>query len=520
MSDESAIVCARRERDRLFAPGHLGELTRYVPVELVDAVLAEHGGVQKRLRLLPSRVGVYLLLAMGLFASLSVVGVWHRLCANLPGRRWEPSEKALRDLRRRIGPAPLKALFEVVAGPLGWPTGPGMGYGRWRTVAFDGCSSIKVADTAANRAWLGKSGHVRGGQAGYPQLGLMALVETGTRALLGACFGRIHQGETVQARSLLHLLTPDMPVLADRAFDGAAFLAEVEATGAQFLVRVSAARRWPQQAVLSDGSRLCRAGTRTVRMIDADLHVHLADGTRLREHYQLATTLTDPRLHRAEDLVRLYHERWEAESAFLALRHTLLGGRVLRSGDPAGLAQEMWALLTLYQVLRMAMADAAGHRLADPDRAGFTIALNTARDQVVLAAQGDPADLKGTIGRAVLAHLLPPRRARVSARKVKSPISRYHANTAPRPTPSTPVTAIHIRLTQPPGRPPTLPQRILDLLQTAPDRHWHRNEIARALGIERTDHLRQRLAAATRHGWIRKIKDATYTLPLTTPNTP
>ncbi|MDX2700163.1 transposase domain-containing protein, partial [Streptomyces ipomoeae] len=53
MSDESAIVCARRERDRLFAPGHLGELTRYVPVELVDAVLAEHGGVQKRLRLLP-----------------------------------------------------------------------------------------------------------------------------------------------------------------------------------------------------------------------------------------------------------------------------------------------------------------------------------------------------------------------------------------------------------------------------------------------------------------------------------
>ena len=29
-----------------------------------------------------------------------------------------PSEEALRDLRRRIGPAPLKALFEIVAGPL------------------------------------------------------------------------------------------------------------------------------------------------------------------------------------------------------------------------------------------------------------------------------------------------------------------------------------------------------------------------------------------------------------------
>jgi hypothetical protein len=33
----------------------------------------------------------------------------------------DPSENALRDLRRMLGPAPLKALFEVVAGPLGQP---------------------------------------------------------------------------------------------------------------------------------------------------------------------------------------------------------------------------------------------------------------------------------------------------------------------------------------------------------------------------------------------------------------
>jgi Insertion element 4 transposase N-terminal len=38
-----------------------------------------------------------------------------------------PSEKALRDLRRRLGPAPLKALFEVIAGPLAQPWTPGCG---------------------------------------------------------------------------------------------------------------------------------------------------------------------------------------------------------------------------------------------------------------------------------------------------------------------------------------------------------------------------------------------------------
>jgi hypothetical protein len=38
-------------------------------------------------------------------------------------------------------------------------------------------------------------------------------------------------------------------------------------------------------------------------------------------------------------------------------------------------------------------------------------------------------DLVGETGRAVLANLLPQRRHRFSARKVKSPISRYHAHT-------------------------------------------------------------------------------------------
>ena len=32
-----------------FAPGHLGELTQQVPFEMVDAVLAETGAVQRRL---------------------------------------------------------------------------------------------------------------------------------------------------------------------------------------------------------------------------------------------------------------------------------------------------------------------------------------------------------------------------------------------------------------------------------------------------------------------------------------
>ena len=65
--------------------------------------------------------------------------VWQKLTAGLVGMTVPtPSEKALRDLRRRIGPAPMKALFEVVAGPLAQPHTPGTRFGELHTVAFDG----------------------------------------------------------------------------------------------------------------------------------------------------------------------------------------------------------------------------------------------------------------------------------------------------------------------------------------------------------------------------------------------
>jgi len=180
----------------VFGPGHLGELTWQVPFELVDAVLEETRARERRLRDLPSRVGVYFVLALGLFPLLGYPMVWQKLTAALGGQQLpSPSAKALRDLRRRIGVAPVKALFEVLAGPVAQPCTPGVRFGRFRTVAFDGCTSIKVPDTQANRGWLGKMKAALG-VTGYPAVELMTLVETGTRALIGAVFGPPATGET------------------------------------------------------------------------------------------------------------------------------------------------------------------------------------------------------------------------------------------------------------------------------------------------------------------------------------
>jgi transposase IS4-like protein/DDE family transposase len=436
----------------VFAPGHLGELTLQVPFELADGVLEETRAREQRLRVLPSRVGMYFVLALGLFPGVGYGIVWQKLTAALDGLGLPcPSAKALRDLRRRIGIAPVKALFEVLAGPVAQPRTPGVRFGRFRTVAFDGCASVKVPDTKPNRAWLGKLKAALG-VTGYPAIELMTLVETGTRALIGAAFGPRAAGETAYARQLLHLLTRDMLVLTDRGFDAAGFLEAVAATRAQFLARLTSTRRLPVIARFDDGTFVSRIGALTVRIIQAEVLVTLADGTRYCGRYRLATTLLDHRRYSAAALIRLYHERWEHEVAYLALRHTLLNGRVLRSKDPAGLEQEIWALLALYQALRREMVTAVETVPGtDPDRASFTIALQTATDTVTAAHGVIPADGTGNgrIGRAVLDGLLPPRRPRVSVRKVKSPLSRWNKADPHRPVRSTPVTAMTLTISVP-----------------------------------------------------------------------
>ena len=315
----------------VFAPGHLGELTKYLPIELVDAVLTETGTVQRRVRSLPSRVGVYFVLALGLFPHLGYAKVWDKLVASLTGLTVPaPSEKALRDLRRRLGTAPVKALFEIVAGPLAQPRTPGVRYRRWRTVAFDGCSSIMVPDAERNRSHFGRNRN-RHGWSGYPLLRLMTLVETGSRGLLGAVFGPTRHGENHYAQRLLHLLGPGMLVLADRGFDDGRFLAQVAGTGAQFLVRLTSRRHLPTADRLPDGSYLARIRGVTVRVIEADITATCADGTRLHDGYRLATTLLDPDLDPAETLVRLYHERWGATRSRTSLSELPEGGGPLLS---------------------------------------------------------------------------------------------------------------------------------------------------------------------------------------------
>ena len=314
MPGQSVITRKIAVAKGVYAPGHLGELTQILDFDLVDAVAQETGTVQQRVRLLPTRVVIYFVLALALFEHSGYRRVWAKMTAGMRVLKLTaPTASALVRARRRVGPKPFRALFTTVAGCVGRPSTPGVFWRGLRTVAID-ATSMHVPDNPAVTARYRKRSTDKL-TFGYPLLRLSVLIECGTRAILAATFGPETEGETTHAARLLHALDKGMLVLADAGYDSWELLRDIAATQAHYLCR-SGARRTPLILTeLSDGSYLSVLGygKLTVRIIEAWVTITWADGTVTREQWRLITSLLDHRRYPAGELVNLYHRRWQAE---------------------------------------------------------------------------------------------------------------------------------------------------------------------------------------------------------------
>ncbi|WP_266594045.1 IS4 family transposase [Streptomyces sp. NBC_00365] len=431
----------------VYAPGHLGELTQVIDPQLVDAVLEETGARERRVRLLPARVVVYFVLALVFFERSSYQAVWGKLGAGLHGIAVaRPCASSLSRARRRLGSAPLRRLFEILAGPVAARAQSGSFYRGLRAVALDGTTLSIPDEEAVTWRFPKHGGPVL--EFGYPLLRLVALVECGTRALLGAAFGPDTTGELGYARRLLSHLDTSMVLLADAYYDAYDFLEAVTGTGASFLLRSTRKRRPTVRRPLPDGSYLTTVcagryqagrgyGRLEVRIIEAWMTIELADGTRRTELSRLMTSLLDAESYPAHELITLYHRRWQAETCYFSLKSTVLDGRVLRSRTVPGIEQEVYALLTVYQALVRTADDLV---TAQPglsaERVSLIVLLNAAADQIVAArgiAPAGPVGLVATIGCVALAGLLPKGRRRRLKARVRKRNSKYTFTTGKHP---------------------------------------------------------------------------------------
>src|SRR3954452_4096331 len=182
--------CCRVEGRQLSEHVTLGVLTKAVPVTVVDAVLQQTGRQNWRARQLLPRVVVYYVMALTLYAHASYDAVLRELVEGLRWLRWDGAalglacKSAITQARVRLGEAPLRELFRRVARPLADPGASGAWYRELRLGSFDG-TTIDVPDLRALERDFGRPSSPRG-VSGFPQLRLLALLETGTHAIFAA----------------------------------------------------------------------------------------------------------------------------------------------------------------------------------------------------------------------------------------------------------------------------------------------------------------------------------------------
>jgi hypothetical protein len=411
---------------RLLSRIGLGVLTPFVSPELVDEVLVATDRGEQRFRALPSRLGVYFVLALCLSRAKSSTGVVRAMIPvegliRLAGAGWRPpSSTGLTKLRDRIGVTPFQLLFGSLARPAptlvrSWSHTFGL-----RVVAWDG-TEVEVADTDANREWFRPHRGKSGDAVGMPKIRLLVLLACGSRQLIGAVTGTLGQGEQTLAHRLVSRLQVGMLLLADRNFLGYRLWTAARARGTHLLWRAKQnTPRLPVQQVLEGGrswlstlydpddarawrrnvARNRKRGHRppkprpitgvVVRVVEALITVTV-DGVTRTEKYRLVTSLLDPALAPADQLIALYARRWIAETGIREIKTVLQAGRPPRGQTPVRALQELWATLVLYQAIRLLISLAALSKPApdlDPSRISFT----TARNATEHAITTTPAD--------------------------------------------------------------------------------------------------------------------------------
>lgn len=413
-------------------------LQQIYPRVLLETVLSTCQKRERRLRRLSLLVVLMLVIVMNWYPRRSQRHVLETLARGT--RELWPADtfpfaaaSSLAQRRAQLGSEPLHLLFRTACRPLATPQTKGAFRLGYRVMAIDGTWQ-NVAETAANAEAFGR--FQRGKyQSPFPQVRCVLLVECGTHAIVDADVANCRVAERDGAFALLRSLTPEMLLTLDTGLYGAPFWQAVTQKGAAVLGRVPSHALKRGERHLSDGTTLttmrCRQAGRTISVPVRLICYQITDPRvgNPETLYRLATTLLDPATAPAEELITLYHERWEAELVVDELKnHQHLSLRPLRSLTPDGVLQELYGWLLAHYALRVLLVRSAQQVGLDPDRLSFTRALqlvDEASFSFALLAPSEHPRLLQRLLSDLCAHPLPARRFRLNARVIKQRFSKF-----------------------------------------------------------------------------------------------
>lgn len=418
----------------------IGGLEKVIAPEIVRQVLWDCGRINPRACTLTHEVTLWVVLAMGLFTNLPIRQVFKRTRF----ARWgedTPGRSNLCEARQRLGVAPVRRLFDEVVRPLAKPNTPGAFYRGMRLMGIDGVV-LNLPDRPALESVFGRPSGGDRGPGAFPQLRKVSLVELGTHAETAFIAKPITTSEQAAIPALLKQIPHDALLLWDRGYFSYELWKLLVSREIKVLARVGNHLILKPIRQLADGSYLAKIYPKSYDrekdrngIIVRVIRYKLDDPQRVGhdEEHVLITNLLDEQLYPAEELIALYHERWEHELVFDEQKTHQDPRRAskpanLRSETPAGVIQELYAMSLAHFVIRALMFEAAATVEIDPDRLSFTGCFQILQCRLPECDACSPVSLiawyEGVLWE-MSQERTDPRRNRINPRVIKQKVSKW-----------------------------------------------------------------------------------------------
>ena len=319
-----------------------------------------------------------------------------------------------------------------------------------RPVKVIDCTTLTLPDTAENQQLYPQPKFQRPG-CGFPIMKLMVIGSLRGAGVLQTVRGNYYQHEMRLFHADKPSLAPGEIVIYDRAAGHFVGAVQARAQGADLISRVAKRQiDWRRGRRLGHGDRLV-VWTKTLnkpkylserewdelpdRITVRVVRVRVTQkGCRTRE-LTLVTTLLDPQLYPAEEIIQAYLRRWRLEMCLDDLK-TTLGMDRLRCKSPAMVHREIAALLIAHNLTRCIMAQAARVHDVPLERISFTGTLDAFRHFSVALARCARAHQRRRVWnellRTLAADRVPERPNRREPRAVKRRPKAYALLNQPR----------------------------------------------------------------------------------------
>jgi len=266
---------------------------------------------------------------------------------------------------------------------------------RGRPVKVVDGSTTQLPDTLENQKRYPQPSTQKNG-CGFPVLKFVVLFCLTSGAILEIVMESLHHHDLALLRRLWDTFQRGDILLGDRAFGSYATLAALpQQRGVDVVARLHQGRRvdfrkakrlakddglftwskgYNQSQILSAHEWDLLPSPITVRIIRFTATIRGFRGRRIT----LVTSLLDPKLYPAQELIELYLRRWRLELCLRDLK-TTMGMEQLRCKSPDMAEKELLAYLVAHNLIRCLMAEAVARYAVDLERVSFKGSIDALR---------------------------------------------------------------------------------------------------------------------------------------------